>query len=139
MDGERMTTSSGAGGEAERDRVEELMRVNAELAAELRACRQGAPAPPRSGRAPAARSLIRLQDERDSLAQQLAESQAALAAAEVALAETSANRDGLERQNREMAAEIARLSAGMSGIVRRLRGRLLSRGADGAGPGPGGR
>lgn len=100
--------------------VEELLRVNAELAAEIRALSGGRTGEPRRGQVPAARGIARLQGERDALATRLEETEAALAA-------TRADRDGLERQNREMAAEIARLSTGFSGLLRRARGRLLRR------------
>ena len=100
--------------------VEELLRVNAELAAEIRALSGGRTEEPRSGQVPAARGVARLRSEREALAERLQETEAALAA-------TRADRDGLERQNREMAAEIARLSAGLSGFLRRARGRLLHR------------
>jgi chromosome segregation ATPase len=102
------------------DELEELLRVNAELAAEIRALSGERTEKPRSGKVPAARGIARLQGERDSLAARLEQAEAELAA-------TRADRDGLERQNREMAAEIARLSAGFSGFLRRARGRLLSR------------
>ncbi|HXQ88022.1 MAG TPA: hypothetical protein VN733_00135 [Solirubrobacterales bacterium] len=113
---------TGREGGAERGdaRVEELLRVNAELAAELRALRQGRADAPRAGRVPAARGVARLRTERDQLAARLEESEAALAA-------TQADRDRLERQNRELAAEVARLSSGLAGLLRRARGRLLSR------------
>jgi len=100
--------------------VEELLRVNAELAAEIRALSGGRAEEPRSGQAPAARGIARLRSEREALAKRLEET-------EVALEATRADRDGLERQNREMAAEIARLSAGFGGFLRRARGRLLQR------------
>ena len=102
------------------DEVEELLRVNAELAAEIRALSAGRADGPRAGQAPAARRIARLQGEREALAARLEETEAALEA-------TRADRHGLERQNREMAAEIARLSAGFGGFLRRARGRLLSR------------
>lgn len=101
-------------------RVEELLRVNAELAAEIRSLSGGRSEEPRPGAVPAARGIARLLAERDALAQRLAETEAALEA-------TRADRDGLERQNREMAAEIARLSTGLAGFLRRARGRLLHR------------
>lgn len=100
--------------------VEELLRVNAELAAEIRALSEGRAESPRPGRAPAARQVARLLTERDSLAARLEETEAALVA-------TRADRDGLEQQNREFAAAIARLSAGLPGVLRRVRGRLLNR------------
>lgn len=107
--------------------VEELRRVNAELAAEIRALSGERAQAPRPGQVPAARGVARLTSERDSLATRLEETEAALRNSEEALEATRADRDGLERQNREMAAEIARLSAGFSGLLRRARGRLLSR------------
>lgn len=105
-------------------RVEELLRVNAELAAELRALSQGRAAAPRPGPATAARGVARLEAELVALA-------AELEATEGKLEETQAHREGLERQNQEMAAEIARLSArldaGLLGYLRRLRHRLADR------------
>jgi len=100
--------------------VEELLRVNAELAAELRALSQGRTARPRSGPTTAARTLTRLEAERQELAARLEET-------ERELTETQVHREGLERQNQEMAAEIARLSAGLPGYLRKLRGRLTGR------------
>jgi chromosome segregation ATPase len=102
-------------------RVEELLRVNAELAAELRALSQARADAPRPGPIPAARGLARLEGERDELAARLEES-------ERKLAETQAHREGLERQNQAMAAQIARLRLGLPGFLRRARARLLSRG-----------
>ncbi|HEX5984215.1 MAG TPA: hypothetical protein VFY69_08420 [Solirubrobacterales bacterium] len=107
-------------GGGESRQVEELLRVNAELAAEIRSLSAGRAEKPRPGEVPAARGVARLLAERDSLAKRLEETEAALAA-------TRADRDGLERQNREMAAEIARLSTGLAGFLRRARGRLLDR------------
>jgi septal ring factor EnvC (AmiA/AmiB activator) len=116
----------------ESTKIEELLRVNAELAAEIRALSQGRTEEPRSGQIPAAREVARLLSERDSLAAGLEEAEAALAA-------TRADCDRLEQQNREFAAEIARLSAALPGFLRRARGRLFSRGGGGAAPGPRGR
>lgn len=100
--------------------VEELLRVNAELAAEIRALTGERTESPRSGPVPAARGIARLLSERDSLAAQLEEAEAALVA-------SREDRDRLELQNREFAAAIARLSAGLPGVLRRARGRLLNR------------
>lgn len=44
---------------------------------------------------------------------------------EAELAAVRADRDGLERQNQEMAVTIVRLTAGLRGFLRRARGRLL--------------
>lgn len=100
--------------------LEELLRVNAELAAEIRALSAGKSEQPRSGEVPAARGIARLRSEREALAERLAETEAELEA-------TRVSRNGLERQNQEMAAEIARLSTGLAGFLRRARARLLSR------------
>jgi chromosome segregation ATPase len=100
--------------------VEELLRVNAELAAELRALSQGRTTRPRSGPTTAARGLPRLEAEHEALLAKLEE-------VERELEETQRNREGLERQNQEMAAEIARLSTGLAGHLRKLRGRLGGR------------
>jgi cell division protein FtsB len=105
---------------ADRKRVEELLRVNAELAAEVRNLTLGFADAPRPGGMPASRRMGGLIEERDGLRAELSSTQAELAALQH-------NRDGLERQNRELAAEIARLSHGFVGLLRRLRGRLLDR------------
>lgn len=102
------------------DRIEELLRVNAELAGELRGLAAGRRDAPRLGQVPAARSVARLLAERDDLSGQLRETEARLAALQ-------ADRDGLERQNQELAAAVARLSAGLPGVLRRIRGRFLNR------------
>jgi hypothetical protein len=98
--------------------VAELLRVNRELAAEVRSLTLSRTATPRPSQLPAARSVARLLAERDELAAKLESSQAELVA-------TRADRDRLELQNREFAEEIARLSAGLRGLLRRLRGRIL--------------
>jgi len=114
--------------------VEELLRVNGDLAAELRALRSGRIEAPRQGRVPAARGIAKLWGERKALETRLEETQAALEASragqeatQVALEDVQAHREGLERQNQEMAAEIVRLRTGMRGALRRARGRLLER------------
>jgi hypothetical protein len=108
----------GAEREPDSGRVEELLRVNAELAEEVRALAAGHRHEPRSGQVPAARAVARLGAERDALAGRLTEAEAKLAALQ-------ADRDGLERQNQELAATVARLSVGLPGVLRRIRGRLL--------------
>jgi hypothetical protein len=102
------------------DRVEELLRVNAELAGELRSLAAGRRDAPRLGQVPAARSVARLLAERDDLSDRLEQTEARLSVLQ-------ADRDGLERQNQELAAAVARLSVGLPGVLRRIRGRLLSR------------
>jgi predicted nuclease with TOPRIM domain len=111
-------------------RVEELLRVNAELAAELRALAGARVEAPRRGRVPAARGIARLHSEREALRSQLEETQAALEhlqGVQVALDVVSAERQRLGRENEKLATEVARLRRGWRGTVRRLRGRLLNR------------
>jgi hypothetical protein len=105
---------------AESKRVEELLRVNAELAGELRNLTAERAERPRPAQIPAARAVARLVSERDSLAERLRETEADLEF-------TRASRDGLERQNQEFEAEIVRLRSGFAGLLRRARARLFSR------------
>lgn len=111
-------------------KVEELLRVNAELAAELRALASGRTVTPRRGRVPAARGIARLHAEREALTVQLQETQTALEhlqGVQASLDQVSAERERLGRENEELANEVARLSGGLQGLLRRLRGRLLAR------------
>jgi len=119
-------------GSDESPSVEELLRVNAELAAELRALTSGRIDAPRQGRVPAAREIARIRSEHEALAPRLEETQAALevseaarAATQAALEQVQAHREGLERQNQALAAEIAGLRTGLPGLLRRMRSRLL--------------
>ncbi len=123
MDGADVTAERGE----ENPLVEDLLRANAELAAELRSLSTGRAPAPRQGRVPAARGIAHLWGERDALAARLEEAQAALEASQGALEDVQAHREGLERQNQEMAAEIVRLRTGPRGAMRRLRSRLLER------------
>lgn len=103
---------------SERDeRVEELLRVNARLAAEVRNLTAGRADAPRPAGMLTSRRLGRLIGERDELLVELYSVQTELEEAE-------GHRAGLERQNQELAAEIVRLSTGLPGLLRRLRGRL---------------
>ncbi|HEX6781966.1 MAG TPA: hypothetical protein VF125_08040 [Solirubrobacterales bacterium] len=101
-------------------RVEELLRVNAELAAEVRNLTLGYADAPRPAGMPTTRRLARLIEERDEL-------RAELEATRSKMEGVRADRDGLERQNQEMAVEIVRLSTGLFGFLRRARGKLLDR------------
>ena len=99
-----MTAAPGEGS----PQVEELLRVNADLAAELRALRSGRIGAPRQGRVPAARGIAKLWGERKALETRLEETQAALEASragqeatQAALEDVQAHRQGLERQNRD--------------------------------------
>lgn len=108
-------------------RVEELLRVNAELAAEVRSLKAGRVAAPPPGQGNAAGKVARLLAERDALAERLEDTEVALEHTRAELEHTRADRDGLERQNREMDAEIARLRSGFFGFLRRAFGRLMQR------------
>lgn len=121
------------------ERVKELLRANERLAAEVRNLSLGFADRPRPAGMPTSRRLARQADERESLRAELDAERTEREQIEARLAATRADRDGLERQNREMAAEIARLSSGFRGLLRRARGRLLNRGGGGAGPAPRGR
>lgn len=101
-------------------RVEELLRVNAELAAEVRNLTLGYADAPRPAGMPTTRRLGRLIEERDQLRADLEATRAKLEA-------VSEDRAGLERQNQEMAVEIVRLSTGVFGFLRRARGKFLDR------------
>ncbi|HEX7292945.1 MAG TPA: hypothetical protein VF259_00230 [Solirubrobacterales bacterium] len=107
------------GGRHEDPRVEELLRVNAELAAEVRDLALGRTDAPRSAAMPTSRRLATLIDERDAQRERL---RALEAEAEALRSE----RDHLARREQELNAEVARLRSGFSGMLRRLRGRLLA-------------
>jgi len=94
-------------------RIEELLRINNALAAELRSLNAGRTDAPRATGMPTARRIAVLLDERDSLAAELEA--------------TRAHRDEIERRNAELAAEITRLRTGFRGAVRRTRARLRGR------------
>jgi DNA repair exonuclease SbcCD ATPase subunit len=119
-------------GEQRDVRVEELMRANEELAAEVRNLTLGYSEAPRPAGMPASRRLARLLAERDRLQEELESTRAELEL-------VSAHRAGLESQNQELAREVALLSEGLGGIARNLRARLSLRVGGGAAPGPRGR
>ncbi len=109
----------------EERRVDELLRVNAELAAEIRSLTLERANAPRSGAVPAARRVARILEERDALSGQLE-------AARAELDGLKGERDGLEHHNRELGQhiheldrEVTRLRAGVSGLLRRARARIL--------------
>lgn len=101
-------------------RVEELMRINAGLAAEVHALATGMTEAPRGSAMTTSRRIGVLVDERDVLAAQLEETRVGLAAMQASHAE-------LARQNQELLAEIAKLRSGYAGLARRFRARLLRR------------
>lgn len=108
-----------AGTEDDR-RVAELLRVNAELAAEIRDLGLGRRAQPRPSQVPAARSVAKLGAERDLLAGQLEASRAEVD-------RLTQNDEAQTRRIEELTAEVARLRDGVAGILRRARARLLNR------------
>lgn len=99
-------------------RIGELIRVNAELAAEFRKLELSPDVAPRSGPLPASRRLASLVADRDSLA-------ARLDAADAELDSIKAEWDRLVSHNRELAAEVRRLRGGGLGLARRAWARLL--------------
>jgi hypothetical protein len=98
----------GPGSEEDR-RVAELLRVNEELAAEIRNIVRGVP--PRSGQLPTARRLAQLTRERD--------------AANAELHRLRAERASLHTHNTVLQREVNRLRSGFLGLLRRTRARLL--------------
>lgn len=99
-------------------RVEELLRVNAELAAEVRNLTLGYADAPRPAGMPTTRRLGRLIEERDQL-------QAELEDARTGLEASARHREELEQRQAELVAELAELRMGFRGVLRRLRARLL--------------
>ena len=113
-----------SGGEA---RVEELLRVNTELAAEVRRLALDRNAAPRSAPGPAARRVGRLIAERDSL---LAELDQARSQLDVLVLSDQALREQIHEQHlhiEQLGAEVHSLRGGLGGGLRRLRARFLRR------------
>lgn len=116
------------------EREEELLRLNAELAAEIRRLSEGEIGAPRAGQAPSARRLSRLADEHEAL---LAEREDLLAERKRLRAELEAESGRArsleeklgeaEREKAELAHEVHRLRGGLAGLARRVRARLLRR------------
>lgn len=104
--------------EEDQRRIDELHRVNTELAAEIRSLNEGRVQTPRPARLPAARQLGKLLSERDALTQELGATKAKLQAVE-------GERDALRQQSDELQHEVVRLRSGVRGLLRRARARLL--------------
>lgn len=112
--------------ESHRDeRVEELLRANERLAAEVRNLSLGSGEEPGSAAMPTSRRLGRLTAERDRL-------QAELDAVRAELEEVSGHRAGLERQNQELVKALAGFDTGLGGFLRRARRRFSRAGGDAA-------
>ena len=107
-------------GAGEGRRVEELLRVNERLAAEVRSLTLGRTGQPRSSSMTAARRLGALIEERDQLRQRVDEMTTELET-------VRRNREELEQHRVELAAELSRLRGGWQGLGRRARARLRRR------------
>lgn len=108
------------------ERVEELLRVNAELAAEIRSMTLGRSAGPRSSLLGASRRLITITEERDATAAELERQNAELV-------RLSGEVHELRRRIEVQRRELDRLRAGPLGLVRRAKASLLRRGPTRAG------
>jgi septal ring factor EnvC (AmiA/AmiB activator) len=117
-------TAEPPGGD-EQDRVEALLRVNAELAAEIRNLNLSRTAAPRSAVSPAVRKLSKLMAERDSLAAELEQTKAELEAARQHSEELRGQIADQSKRIEVLSAEVVRLRSGTSGFLRRIRARLL--------------
>lgn len=113
--------------EAEDERVAELERINAELAAEIRDVRLGRIAETRSAAVPSARRLARLIEERDALEAQLREALAERERLERRNRDLDQHNQELGRQIHEQAEELERLHSGLLGLLVRARARLPRR------------
>lgn len=123
-------------GSGQRDeRVEELLRANERLAAEVRNLSLGYGDAPRPAGMPTSRRLAKLVAERDRLRAELESTRAELDSTRAELELVARHRTGLERQNQELAQEVETLSGGLLSLARRAR-RLFSRDGDGAGQAP---
>jgi len=109
----------------EERRVEELLRVNAELAAEIRSLALDRTERPRSSSMPAARRVSKIVEERDSLAAELEAAHTQIEAARAELDAVMEERDWLQRHVDELHREVTRLRSGLGGLLRRVRARLL--------------
>jgi hypothetical protein len=108
-----MYEKRGDSGRVEDPRIAELLRVNAELAAEVRSLTLGRRSSPQVGAVPASRHLASLAS--------------ALEATEAELAEMRIQRDALLAHKVAQEREIAALRGGVLGLFRRLRARLRRR------------
>lgn len=124
-----------SGPERRDERVEELLRANERLAAEVRNLSLGAGEEPRPAAMPTSRRLARLTAERDRLRAELDSTRAELDSVRAGLEEMGEHRAGLERQNQELVKALAGFDAGVGGFLRRIR-RFFSRDDDGAAPAP---
>ncbi len=106
------------------EREAELLRINAELAAEIRALTAGRIASPRAAPGPAARRVSRLhaelesrQAELETAAGEIEELQRRCVELESTIADRARHIDELDR-------EVKRLRGGVGGVLRRALARL---------------
>lgn len=118
---------SGSPGHGDERRVEELLRVNARLAAELRSLALGRAEAPRPGAMTAPRKIGSLTEQRDQLRARLETAEAELEALREQFAALAEHRVAVERDRDALAGEVRRLRGGWKGLVRRARARLLRR------------
>jgi len=108
-------------------RVEELLRVNAGLAAELRSLTAARTEAPRSSSMTASRRLGALIDERDTAIANFGATRTHLEHVERQLEQVEGDRDAIAQGNAELTAELLRVRSGFRGLLRRARARLLNR------------
>jgi chromosome segregation ATPase len=115
-------------------REEELLRINAELAAEIRRLAAGEIRGPRSGAVPSARGLTRLTAELREVIESRAELSAEQDRLQVELDQRQRRIGGLEErvaaceaEQAQLAHEVQRLRGGPAGFARRVWARLLRR------------
>lgn len=115
--------------------VEELLRINGELAAEIRSLRAGKTEAPRSATMPAARRLAGLIGERDRWQEEAEQLRGQLQQVEAHNRELGRHIHELTQEHARMAARRNPLSRTMTGITRlgRQVGARLGRGRGGPG------
>jgi chromosome segregation ATPase len=104
--------------------IDELMRINGELAAEIRSLQAGRATAARSGGMPAARRVGVLREEHDSALAELDRLRAELHAAEAEQERLERHNQELGQQIHEQNRQIASLHAGFVGLLVRARTRL---------------
>lgn len=114
-------------------RVRELLRVNAELAAEIRNLALGRAPKPRGTLLGATRRLTALAEERDEAVAGFEAQSAGFEAQSAELKALRAENEELRRRAERQVRELERLRAGPRGLLRRAKAGLLRRRANRAG------
>ena len=116
------------------EREEELLGINAELAAEIRRLAAGEIRAPRSAAGPTARGLTRLTAERQELSDRCEELLAERDRLQAELEQQRRRADELEArlgacevERAQLAHEVHRLRGGPAGFARKIWARLLRR------------